>query len=137
MSKIVKNVTELIGNTPLLEASKYAEAAQASSAHILVKLEYLNPAGSVKDRVALSMIEDAEKSNELKPGATIIEPTSGNTGIGLAAVATAKGYKAILTLPDTMSVERRNMLKAYGAEIVLTEGAKGMKGGTRNKPGVI
>ena len=100
MSKIVKNVTELIGNTPLLEASKYAEAAQASSAHILVKLEYLNPAGSVKDRVALSMIEDAEKSNELKPGATIIEPTSGNTGIGLAAVATAKGYKAILTLPD-------------------------------------
>ena len=128
MGKIVKNALELIGNTPLLKADRYAEAAGATKANILVKLEYLNPAGSVKDRVALSMIEDAEKSGKLKPGATIIEPTSGNTGIGLAAVAATKGYKAILTLPETMSVERRNLLKAYGAEIVLTEGAKGMKG---------
>ena len=128
MGKIVKNALELIGNTPLLKADRYAEAAGAPKATILAKLEYLNPAGSVKDRVALSMIEDAEKSGKLKPGATIIEPTSGNTGIGLAAVAATKGYKAILTLPETMSVERRNLLKAYGAEIVLTEGAKGMKG---------
>ena len=128
MGKIVKNALELIGNTPLLKADRYAEAAGATKATILAKLEYLNPAGSVKDRVALSMIEDAEKSGKLKPGATIIEPTSGNTGIGLAAVAATKGYKAILTLPETMSVERRNLLKAYGAEIVLTEGAKGMKG---------
>lgn len=128
MRKIVKNALELIGNTPLLKADRYAEAAGATKATILAKLEYLNPAGSVKDRVALSMIEDAEKSGKLKPGATIIEPTSGNTGIGLAAVAATKGYKAILTLPETMSVERRNLLKAYGAEIVLTEGAKGMKG---------
>ena len=128
MSDIKKSSLELIGNTPLLEISRYAKKAEATGATILAKLEYLNPAGSVKDRVALSMIEDAEKSGKLKPGATIIEPTSGNTGIGLAAVATAKGYKAILTLPDTMSVERRNLLKAYGAEIVLTEGAKGMKG---------
>ena len=128
MGKIVKNALELIGNTPLLKADRYAEAAGATKATILAKLEYLNPAGSVKDRVALSMIEDAEKSGKLKPGATIIEPTSGNTGIGLAAVAATKGYKAILTLPETMSVERRNFLKAYGAEIVLTEGAKGMKG---------
>ena len=128
MGKIVKNALELIGNTPLLKADRYAEAAGATKATILAKLEYLNPAGSVKDRVALSMIEDAEKSGKLKPGATIIEPTSGNTGIGLAAVAATKGYKAILTLPETMSVERRNILKAYGAEIVLTEGAKGMKG---------
>lgn len=128
MGKIVKNALELIGNTPLLKADRYAKAAGATKATILAKLEYLNPAGSVKDRVALSMIEDAEKSGKLKPGATIIEPTSGNTGIGLAAVAATKGYKAILTLPETMSVERRNLLKAYGAEIVLTEGAKGMKG---------
>ena len=128
MGKIAKNALELIGNTPLLKADRYAEAAGATKATILAKLEYLNPAGSVKDRVALSMIEDAEKSGKLKPGATIIEPTSGNTGIGLAAVAATKGYKAILTLPETMSVERRNLLKAYGAEIVLTEGAKGMKG---------
>ena len=128
MSKVVKSVTELIGGTPLLEASRYAESAGATEATIYTKLEYLNPAGSVKDRIALAMIEDAEKKGILKPGATIIEPTSGNTGIGLAAVATAKGYKAILTLPETMSVERRALLAAYGAELVLTEGAKGMKG---------
>ena len=128
MSDIKKSSVELIGNTPLLEASRYAKHAEAENATILTKLEYLNPAGSVKDRIAIAMIEDAEKSGKLKPGATIIEPTSGNTGIGLAAIATAKGYKAILTLPDTMSVERRNLLKAYGAELVLTEGAKGMKG---------
>lgn len=128
MPKIIESSLELIGNTPLLRASRYAKKANATEADILVKLEYLNPAGSVKDRVALNMIEDAEKTGVLKPGATIIEPTSGNTGIGLAAVAVAKGYKAILTLPDTMSVERRNLLRAYGAELVLTEGAKGMKG---------
>lgn len=128
MADIKKSSLELVGNTPLLEASRYAKHTEATDATILTKLEYLNPAGSVKDRIALAMIEDAEKSGKLKPGATIIEPTSGNTGIGLAAIATAKGYKAILTLPDTMSVERRNLLKAYGAELVLTEGAKGMKG---------
>jgi cysteine synthase A len=128
MSKIVKSATELIGNTPILQIDRYAAKAEATDATILAKLEYLNPAGSVKDRIALAMIEDAEAKGELKPGATIIEPTSGNTGIGLAAVATAKGYKAVLTLPDTMSIERRNLLKAYGAELVLTEGAKGMKG---------
>ena len=128
MAGIVKSSTELIGNTPLLQADRYAKAAGADSAVILAKLEYFNPAGSVKDRIALAMIEDSEKKGELKPGATIIEPTSGNTGIGIAAVATARGYKAILTLPDTMSVERRNLLKAYGAELVLTEGSKGMKG---------
>ena len=128
MSQIKKSVTELVGNTPLLEISRYSEHAGVEDATILAKLEYLNPAGSVKDRVALAMIEDAEKKGILKEGATIIEPTSGNTGIGLAAVATAKGYRAILTLPDTMSVERRNLLAAYGAELVLTEGAKGMKG---------
>ena len=128
MSDIKKSAAELIGNTPLLEASKYAAKAEVTDATILVKLEYLNPAGSVKDRVALAMIEDAEAKGILKPGATIIEPTSGNTGIGLASVAAAKGYRAILTLPETMSVERRTFLKAYGAEIVLTEGAKGMKG---------
>lgn len=128
MSNIIKSSLELIGKTPLLEASRYAENAGAGDATILAKLEYLNPAGSVKDRVALAMIEDAEKKGLLKEGGTIIEPTSGNTGIGLAAVATAKGYKAILTLPETMSVERRNMLKAYGAEVVLTDGAKGMPG---------
>ena len=128
MSNIKKSVTELIGNTPLLELERYSKAAGVSGATILAKLEYLNPAGSVKDRIALAMIEDAEKKGELKEGSTIIEPTSGNTGIGLAAIAAAKGYRAILTLPDTMSVERRNLLAAYGAELVLTEGAKGMKG---------
>ena len=128
MADIKKSSLELIGGTPLLEAARYSKKEGVEKATILAKLEYLNPAGSVKDRIALAMIEDAEKSGKLKPGATIIEPTSGNTGIGLAAVATAKGYKAILTLPDTMSVERRNLLKAYGAELVLTEGAKGMKG---------
>ena len=127
MSEIKENVLELIGGTPILKASRYAKHAQAEGATILAKLEYLNPAGSVKDRIALSMIEDAEEKGILKPGATIIEPTSGNTGIGLAMVAAAKGYRAILTLPDTMSVERRNLLAAYGAELVLTEGAKGMK----------
>ena len=128
MAKIIESSLELIGNTPLLKLNNYSKKAGVKNATILAKLEYLNPAGSVKDRIALAMIEDAEKKGILKAGATIIEPTSGNTGIGLAAVATAKGYKAILTLPDTMSVERRNLLKAYGAEIVLTEGAKGMKG---------
>lgn len=128
MSQIKKSAAELIGNTPILEVSNYSSNAGVTDATILAKLEYLNPAGSVKDRIALAMIEDAEQQGILKPGATIIEPTSGNTGIGLAAVAAAKGYKAILTLPDTMSVERRNLLAAYGAELVLTEGAKGMKG---------
>ncbi|HAH18202.1 MAG TPA: cysteine synthase A, partial [Eubacterium sp.] len=128
MSKIKQSALELIGETPLLKLNGYSKKREITEATVLAKLEYLNPAGSVKDRVALSMIEDAEAKGLLKPGATIIEPTSGNTGIGLAAVAAAKGYKAILTLPDTMSVERRNLLKAYGAEIVLTEGAKGMKG---------
>jgi len=128
MSEIKESALELIGGTPLLKLNRYSEKAGVTEAVILAKLEYLNPAGSVKDRIALAMIEDAEKKGILKPGATIIEPTSGNTGIGLAAVAAAKGYKAILTLPDTMSVERRNLLKAYGAELVLTEGAKGMKG---------
>ena len=119
---VVNSVTELIGNTPILKLNKYTDK------NIYAKLEYLNPAGSAKDRVALSMIEEAEKTGLLKPGATIIEPTSGNTGIGLAFVAVAKGYKAILTLPDTMSIERRKLLAAYGAEIVLTEGVKGMSG---------
>ena len=128
MGKITESALELVGKTPLLRASRYAKNVGAEQADVLVKLEYLNPAGSVKDRIALAMIEDAEKNGILKPGATIIEPTSGNTGIGLAAVAAAKGYKAILTLPETMSVERGNLLKAYGAELVLTEGAKGMKG---------
>ena len=128
MSEIKQSALELIGSTPLLQLNGYSKKAGIKNATILAKLEYLNPAGSVKDRVALAMIEDAEEKGLLKPGATIIEPTSGNTGIGLAAVAAAKGYKAILTLPETMSVERRNLLKAYGAQIVLTEGAKGMKG---------
>lgn len=128
MADIKQSATELIGNTPILQLNNYSKQAGVKDATILAKLEYLNPAGSVKDRIALSMIEDAEKKGLIKPGATIIEPTSGNTGIGLAAVAAAKGYKAVLTLPDTMSIERRNLLKAYGAEIVLTEGAKGMKG---------
>lgn len=128
MSQIKESALELVGGTPILKLNRYTEKAGVKDAVILAKLEYLNPAGSVKDRIALAMIEDAEKKGLLKPGATIIEPTSGNTGIGLAAVAAAKGYKTVLTLPDTMSVERRNLLKAYGAELVLTEGAKGMKG---------
>ena len=128
MSKYIESSLELVGGTPLLKLNRYTEKAGVKDSNIFAKLEYLNPAGSVKDRIALAMIEDAEDKGILKPGATIIEPTSGNTGIGLAAVATAKGYRAILTLPDTMSVERRNLLKAYGAELVLTEGAKGMKG---------
>ena len=128
MSNIKESALELIGGTPLLKLNRYIGEAGLTEAVILAKLEYLNPAGSVKDRIAQAMIEDAEKKGVLKPGATIIEPTSGNTGIGLAAVAAAKGYKAILTLPDTMSMERRNLLQAYGAELVLTEGAKGMKG---------
>lgn len=128
MSEIKESALELIGETPLLRLKRYSQRAGATNANIIAKLEYLNPAGSVKDRTALAMIEDLEASGKLLPGATIIEPTSGNTGIGLAAVAAIKGYKAILTLPDTMSVERRNLLKAYGAKLVLTEGAKGMKG---------
>lgn len=128
MADIKQSALELIGGTPILKLNRFSEKAGIKDVTILAKLEYLNPAGSVKDRIALAMIEDAEKKGILKPGATIIEPTSGNTGIGLAAVAAAKGYRAILTLPDTMSVERRNLLKAYGAELVLTEGAKGMKG---------
>lgn len=128
MSEIKKSALELIGKTPILEISRYSQKAGVKGATLLAKLEYLNPAGSVKDRVALAMIEDAEKKGQLKPGATIIEPTSGNTGIGLAMVAASKGYKAILTLPETMSVERRNLLKAYGAKLVLTMGAEGMKG---------
>ena len=127
MSKIYKGVSELIGKTPIIEAVNFEKAVEAD-ATILAKLEYFNPAGSVKDRVALAMIEEAEKKGVLKKGATIIEPTSGNTGIGLAAVGVSKGYKVILTMPETMSIERRNLLKAYGAQIVLTEGAKGMTG---------
>lgn len=128
MSKVKESALELIGGTPILKLNGYAKKAGITNATILAKLEYLNPAGSVKDRVAKAMIEDAEEKGILKEGATIIEPTSGNTGIGLAAVAAAKGYRTILTLPETMSVERRNLLKAYGAELVLTEGAKGMRG---------
>lgn len=128
MSKTVKSVLELIGETPLLEISRYAKKANIQDVTLFAKLEYFNPAGSVKDRIALAMIEAAEEKGELAPGATIIEPTSGNTGIGLAAVAAAKGYQAIFTLPETMSVERRNLLKAYGAKLELTDGTKGMKG---------
>ena len=128
MSDIKKSFADLIGNTPLYAAEKFAEKIDAANATILAKLEYFNPAGSVKDRIANAMINEAEASGALKPGATIIEPTSGNTGIGLAAVAAARGYHIILTMPETMSIERRNMLKAYGAELVLTEGAKGMSG---------
>ena len=127
MAKIYKGTLGLIGNTPLVEVVNI-EKELGLEATILVKLEYFNPAGSVKDRIAKAMIEDAEAKGYLKPGAVIIEPTSGNTGIGLAAIAAAKGYRIILTMPETMSVERRNILKAYGAEIVLTEGSKGMKG---------
>lgn len=128
MAEIKESALELIGKTPLLKLNRYSEKTGVKDVAILGKLEYLNPAGSVKDRIALAMIEEAEQSGKLKPGATIIEPTSGNTGIGLAAVAAAKGYKAVLTLPETMSIERRKLLKAYGAELVLTEGIKGMKG---------
>lgn len=127
MGKIAKSLTDLIGGTPLLELSNY-EKANDISAKLVAKLEYFNPAGSVKDRIAKAMIDDAEAKGLLKPGAVIIEPTSGNTGIGLASVAAARGYKIILTMPETMSVERRNLLKAYGAELVLTEGTKGMNG---------
>ena len=130
MRNVVESSLDLIGNTPILKADRYARNARvmAGAGMIYVKLECFNPAGSAKDRVALAMVEDAEEKGILKPGATIIEPTSGNTGIGLAAVAVAKGYNAILTLPDTMSVERRNLLKAYGAKLELSEGAKGMAG---------
>ena len=127
MSKIYKGAIELVGNTPLVEVTNIEKKEQLK-ARLLVKLEYFNPAGSVKDRVGKAMIEDAERTGRLKPGSVIIEPTSGNTGIGLAAVSAAKGYRMILTMPDTMSVERRNILKAYGAEIVLTPGEKGMSG---------
>lgn len=127
MSRIYRSLTELIGKTPLMELTNY-EKKHSLNATVLGKLEYFNPAGSVKDRVAKAMVEDAEEKGLLKPGSVIIEPTSGNTGIGLACVAAARGYRVILTMPETMSVERRNLLKAYGAELVLTEGAKGMSG---------
>ena len=127
MAKVYTSITQLIGGTPLVELKNY-EADKNLQATILAKLEYFNPAGSVKDRIAKAMLDDAEAKGLLKPGATIIEPTSGNTGIGLASVAAARGYKIIHTMPETMSVERRNLLKAYGAELVLTDGAKGMKG---------
>ena len=127
MGKVYQSVTEIIGRTPLLAAKSFAKAHDLK-ANLLVKLEYFNPSGSVKDRIAIAMVEQAEKDGKIAPGATLIEPTSGNTGIGIASVAAAHGYRAILTMPETMSVERRNLLKAYGAEIVLTDGAKGMKG---------
>ncbi len=130
MAKIAKSLTDLVGNTPLLELRNYRKLHDLK-AQIIVKLEYFNPASSVKDRVALAMIEDAEERGILKPGATIIEPTSGNTGVGLAFVSAVKGYKLILTMPDTMSIERRNLLKALGAKVVLTPGAEGMKGAIR------
>ena len=134
MAQIYNNILQLIGRTPLVEAENL-EKELGLQARILVKLEYLNPTGSVKDRAAKSMIEDAENRGILKEGAVIIEPTSGNTGIGLAAIAAVKGYRMILTMPDTMSVERRNILKAYGAEIVLTPGAEGMSGAIKKSQG--
>ena len=127
MSRIYQKITDLIGKTPLLELVNY-EKANGLEAKIIAKLEYFNPAGSVKDRIAKAMVDDAEASGKLKPGSVIIEPTSGNTGIGLSSVATARGYRIIITMPETMSVERRNLMKAYGAELVLTDGSKGMKG---------
>lgn len=127
MENVKKSILELVGKTPLMEVTNY-EKKNNLKARLIAKLEYLNPAGSVKDRVALEMIEEAEKEGKIKPGATLIEPTSGNTGIGIAAVAAARGYKAILVMPETMSVERRQLLKAYGAKVILTEGAKGMQG---------
>ncbi len=127
MAKIAKQLTELVGNTPLLQLNAYSQKEQLNT-NIIAKLEYFNPAGSVKDRIALAMIEDAEKRGVIKPGATIIEPTSGNTGVGLAFVSAVKGYKLILTMPETMSIERRNLVKAYGATVVLTPGSAGMKG---------
>ena len=133
---IASSVTELIGKTPLLRASRFAAATGISNAPLL-KLEYLNPAGSVKDRAALKMIEDAEKAGKLKPGAVIVEPTSGNTGIGLASIAAARGYRVVLTMPETMSIERRKLLKALGANLVLTEGAKGMKGAIQKAEEIV
>ena len=127
MAKIASTITDLIGGTPLLELNRYTKANEVP-AHLIAKLEYFNPAGSAKDRISKAMIDDAEKTGKLVPGSVIIEPTSGNTGIGLASVAAARGYRIILTMPETMSVERRVQMKAYGAEIVLTEGTKGMKG---------
>ena len=127
MAKIAKQLTELVGNTPLLQLNAYSKKENLNT-NIVAKLEYFNPAGSVKDRIALAMIEDAEKRGVIKPGATIIEPTSGNTGVGLAFVSAVKGYKLILTMPETMSIERRNLVKAYGATVVLTPGSAGMKG---------
>ena len=128
MAKIATKLTDLVGNTPLLELNSYAKSEKVDNASIIAKLEYFNPAGSVKDRVALNMILEAEKNGTIKPGATLIEPTSGNTGVGLAFVSAVKGYKLILTMPETMSVERRNLVKAYGAQVVLTPGSAGMKG---------
>ena len=128
MSDIKQSALELIGNTPILQLNRYSEKAGIKDVTLLAKLEYFNPAGSVKDRIAKEMIEQAERDGKLKPGSTIIEPTSGNTGIGLAAIAAAKGYKIIIVLPETMSIERRNIIKAYGAELVLSDGTKGMKG---------
>ena len=128
MANIKKDFTQLVGRTPLVRADRFLESLSIEGIELIVKIEYFNPTGSVKDRAALSMLEAAEKSGELKRGGTVIEPTSGNTGIGIAAAAAVKGYRTILTMPDTMSVERRSLLKAYGAELVLTEGAKGMKG---------
>ena len=127
MAKIAKKLTDLVGNTPLLELGEFSKQ-NGAGANLIAKLEYFNPAGSVKDRAALAMIEDAEQKGLLKPGATIIEPTSGNTGVGLAFVSSVKGYKLVLTMPETMSLERRNLLKAFGATLVLTPGADGMKG---------